>query len=764
MSSEQSFRVVACLLTVASVQSRRQVFDLEPQAQEVNPGESLVLSCRIENKNRGSECLWQKDRKPVRIQEGKYEWAGRMQDGDCSLRIIEADVRFDDGEWQCQVTASAYTTDDALSSESGRVVVRIPPAEPRIFHDESQADNEVTHHWPRLVCGMENPDHAELTFRANIGKKVQCESRGGNPAPVLKWFVDEEELFGSVQRNETDLAAQSRWNAVTQIELTLNKVPGAPGFHCHSDLFGQEHHGKLLKCVALHDAYSRRSRETVVRLNVTYPPKVRLEKSSDLFDLEADQDQVMIKCIAEANPPPDVVWRKAGEESIFRVGSELVFDPVRQGDEGTYLCSARNELGSSDDLSITFDVLFEPRNLRTSPQQSLDLEVGAQSKFQCLADGNPKPKFEWLQKVTIGGEERVYSRAKSATIGFANITYEQGGQWACTAANRIKDEDRKLQSNSFEVLISGPPQVLLLVSASEQTFRENVNARIEVAFCSDPKPRNLYWAWAGLTLAAGESQGRFAAVPIKPSSSGQKDCYMGVLDLENAKSEDSRDYVMTVENARGKLEFPVRVKIAQPLAMSTVIGVGVSGLLLLAILVVAITCCHQRCWPGRRASGSTSCCGSPDKSSQPASNFDECYPTDRFDGRSHYSSDKEQDSFHQIPRIKPDIVPSFRPDHSSPVYPLPPLSQFPLRGQALYTTVRRTPQNRDDNHSADVDIAPIVSESHVFYSDLQFPRSNNAGSMVIARPSPNEMHHVGLMEDARQAYAQAFYPHSEAEL
>ena len=41
-------------------------------------------------------------RLPVRMQEGKYEWAGRRGNGDCSLRILKAALAYDDGMWECQ--------------------------------------------------------------------------------------------------------------------------------------------------------------------------------------------------------------------------------------------------------------------------------------------------------------------------------------------------------------------------------------------------------------------------------------------------------------------------------------------------------------------------------------------------------------------------------------------------------------------------------------------------------------------------------------
>jgi hypothetical protein len=32
----------------------------------------------------------------------------------------------------------------------------------------------------------------------------------------------------------------------------------------------------------------------------------------------------LFRCMAEANPEPDIVWRKAGGESIFRFGKHLL--------------------------------------------------------------------------------------------------------------------------------------------------------------------------------------------------------------------------------------------------------------------------------------------------------------------------------------------------------------------------------------------------------------------------------------------------------
>ena len=62
------------------------------------------MECRVANKE--GECRWEKSGNPIGIFPGKYEWAAGSPgpaDGDCSLRVINASLEYDDGIWQCQV-------------------------------------------------------------------------------------------------------------------------------------------------------------------------------------------------------------------------------------------------------------------------------------------------------------------------------------------------------------------------------------------------------------------------------------------------------------------------------------------------------------------------------------------------------------------------------------------------------------------------------------------------------------------------------------
>ena len=104
-----------------------QTWSEQPMYQEVNPGGQVIMPCIVLNKR--GECRWERDGQPVGIHPGKYEWAGASTDassdpGDCSLRILDASLDFDDGVWQCQVTSSSFKARDFLISQGAQLVVR----------------------------------------------------------------------------------------------------------------------------------------------------------------------------------------------------------------------------------------------------------------------------------------------------------------------------------------------------------------------------------------------------------------------------------------------------------------------------------------------------------------------------------------------------------------------------------------------------------------------------------------------------------------
>ena len=115
--------VISCLLVdMVKLVLCKQVWLEQPGYTEVNPGGETVLGCRVSNKK--GECRWERNSLPVGAYPGKYEWAGNQEEGDCSLRVLEASMEYDNGDWVCQVTASSFMERDTLMSKPANFIVR----------------------------------------------------------------------------------------------------------------------------------------------------------------------------------------------------------------------------------------------------------------------------------------------------------------------------------------------------------------------------------------------------------------------------------------------------------------------------------------------------------------------------------------------------------------------------------------------------------------------------------------------------------------
>ena len=94
-----SLSLVILVLSISLV-TARQEWEEEPGYREVNPEGDVVMVCRVRNK--AGECRWERDNTPIAAYAGKYEWAGVREAGDCSIRIMKANIAYDDGMWECQ--------------------------------------------------------------------------------------------------------------------------------------------------------------------------------------------------------------------------------------------------------------------------------------------------------------------------------------------------------------------------------------------------------------------------------------------------------------------------------------------------------------------------------------------------------------------------------------------------------------------------------------------------------------------------------------
>ena len=93
-------------------------------------------------------------------------------------------------------------------------------------------------------------------------------------------------------------------------------------------------------------------------------PKVSIVRSGDDV-FEEGRSSVTLRCVADANPPGRVFWRKYGpttggnQEEARQYVDTLELKPVTRKDGGTYLCQAENSIGLSNEEPAEIDVQCE---------------------------------------------------------------------------------------------------------------------------------------------------------------------------------------------------------------------------------------------------------------------------------------------------------------------------------------------------------------------------------------------------------------------
>ncbi|XP_037923557.1 irregular chiasm C-roughest protein isoform X2 [Hermetia illucens] len=552
-----------------------QRFAEQPVYTEVNPNEDAILSCKVIDKQ--GSCSWQKDNKPVGIYPKKYEWAASSMmihqslqpphyGGDCSLWIRSATLDFDDGFWECQVTASDFTTQDALTSQPVRLVVRVTPQRPRLEHE-----------------GVHVPPGHNVTVDSGGVATVKCISHYGNPPATLKWFLGGREIPAlGAQVNATEADNPRTWSATSVVQVKASR----------------ERHGEMLQCIAFHESYATKSMSVEARMDIKYAPTIRLLGAPQI-DLEEGKDVLILRCEADANPPASIVWRRSGRSEIASLQESLQLRPVSRGDAGLYTCQAQNTVGTSEQLSVEVDVKYPPRINIAGPDLLTTAPLYSPAAFICDADGNPPPTFKWFQRLPTGS--KLLERGMEKRLVIDNVTYDYQGEYECHATNYINGQERTVTSSPVSLQVVGAPQVLRLhPGAHSVSVRKGQTASLSLVVCADPRPRHVAWEWGSLRLEAGAGITRYHADEVLQDS--REDCYLSTLHIRDVDMHDARPYYLVVENERGVDRHAVHLIVEEPLEMSYLLGIAggcIAALLILICLCIYAVRAKKCCFKGR---------------------------------------------------------------------------------------------------------------------------------------------------------------------
>ena len=117
------------------------------------------------------------------------------------------------------------------------------------------------------------------------------------------------------------------------------------------------------------------------------------------------------------------------------------------------------------------DVLYERTITPMEPQVQRSVTVHNRTVLRCHAEGNPEPKFQWLQQLPqVLGQEQVVKRGNESELVIEDAGYSDQGEYTCKAINTVGGERREATSEVVRLRVSGVPQVVKQVRSVETSL------------------------------------------------------------------------------------------------------------------------------------------------------------------------------------------------------------------------------------------------------------------------------------------------------
>ncbi|XP_048508165.1 basement membrane-specific heparan sulfate proteoglycan core protein isoform X9 [Athalia rosae] len=290
-------------------------------------------------------------------------------------------------------------------------------------------------------------------------------------------------------------------------------------------------------------------------LEVNSQPQITITPSNREPLIVRLGERVRLTCSATGRPSPQVGWSKhRAEPTVYSesVPVTRAFDAVFEissvsfNDEGTYVCTARNDIGVAEERihvvigSNTVDE-NEPGNGYDSnltntdpgvriPDENLRIPDGGRVEMRCrvVGDGRETIYLDW--KRSDGRALPPGSDVRDGVLVIPVVTKNDAGEYVCQGSNSYGDVIFKAQSH---LEITSPPRIEL--DPAHQTVRPGDSPAI-VCSVTGEQPIEIQWDAIDRPLPYTVTQ------------------YRGRLQFNGITSADAGRYLCRATNAVGTAE------------------------------------------------------------------------------------------------------------------------------------------------------------------------------------------------------------------
>ncbi|XP_038608480.1 neuronal cell adhesion molecule isoform X8 [Tachyglossus aculeatus] len=391
-----------------------------------------------------------------------------------------------------------------------------------------------------------------IVIRDGQSLVLPCRPPIGLPPPIIFWMDNSFQRLPQSERVSQGLNGDLYFSNVIPEDTREDYICYARFNHTQTIQQKQPISVKVFSMDALNDTIAANLSDTEfygAKPFTERPPSLLTPKGNTSNKEELRGNELLLECIAEGLPTPDIHWEKEGGEfpanrTFYKnFKKTLRILDVSEADSGKYKCTARNILGATHH-SISVTVKAAPYWI-TSPQ-NLVLSPGEDGILICRANGNPKPKISWLTNgapIAMAPDDPS-RKIDGDTILFSDVQERSSAVYQCNASN----EYGYLLANAFVNVLAEPPRILTAANILYQVIA-NHPALLNCAFFGSPKPDIKWFKGAKGSILQGEE-------------------YVfhdnGTLEIPVARKDSIGTYTCVVRNKLGMAENEVHLEVKDP--------------------------------------------------------------------------------------------------------------------------------------------------------------------------------------------------------
>uniref|UniRef100_A0A4W6FNJ1 Heparan sulfate proteoglycan 2 n=1 Tax=Lates calcarifer TaxID=8187 RepID=A0A4W6FNJ1_LATCA len=346
--------------------------------------------------------------------------------------------------------------------------------------------------------------------RVRVGEPINLECQAsGEPRPSVSWH-----RLDSNRKTMLSSPVPMESNAVMQILVARPEDSGT------------------YVCTARNNEGSTETKVEVVVEGGSQVPSVPRASVPEPLMVVVEGQTVTLRCEAHGFPSPKITWSKLRSPLPWRhkvVNNSLVLPNVGRQDSGEYICSATNNMGTTE-VTIMLDVETPP--YATSVPDDVAVRVGEVIRLQCLAHGTPPLTYIWTK---LDGDMSPRAQVSGGDLQINLATAEDAGSYKCVASNKVGNSEvvaKVTVRSPLAVRVS--PQVEVKAQGSAVEFTCSAAGGIET---------KIEWLKEGGAL---------------PPNHHIKD---GVLRIENLEQSNEGVYICRASSVYGQAQDTARLTI-----------------------------------------------------------------------------------------------------------------------------------------------------------------------------------------------------------